>query len=163
MIEVRIINQDRVIETLGRVPEKARSALVRTFARIGFALQSYTIETLEGRFAAAGSRSPRPGHKSGHLKASIHSEPVEVSGGDISVAVGTNVEYAPPHEHGFDGEVYVRAHTAHNRNKTWPVKAHPMQMHVKAKHFMRDALKEYAPRARTQVEATVQRVLGGRS
>lgn len=57
----------------------------------------------------SGPRPERLGVVTGRLRSSIASQ-VDQEGDNISVAVGTNVKYAPAHELGFEGTLNVPAH-----------------------------------------------------
>ena len=86
------------------------------------------------------------------------------SGDKMQAGIDTNVRYMRAHEEGFHGTVQVRAHTAQRRGRilaqdiksrkakrarltkreiargAWLVRAHPMKMNLRARHFMRDTI-----------------------
>jgi phage gpG-like protein len=45
------------------------------------------------------------------LRSSVHPSVAVIEGNTVSSTIGTNVEYAAAHEHGFTGNVTVRSHT----------------------------------------------------
>lgn len=115
---------------------------------------------------------PRPrylGVISGFLRSSISSSKAESVSGGWQVRIGTNKEYAPIHEFGFDGMVSVMSHmrksshqysfkeyfarpgslVAEQRTRTKKVRGgdgfvigHTRMMHMPARPFLRPALQE---------------------
>lgn len=76
--------------------------------------------------------------RSGRLRRSINYRVVSDGDAMVDARVGTNVEYAPIHEFGFDGDQKVRAHMRKGR----PVVAHTRHVKLPERSFLRSTLRE---------------------
>lgn len=102
--------------------------------------------------------------RSGRLRRSINQR-VVVSAGRVEGTVGTNVEYAAGHEYGFKGQVSVKAHMrmikqAFGKSITprlVQVRAHPREMDLPERSFLRSALRDMQPEIMAELQASVGR------
>lgn len=152
-ITVSIDGEDLVAKQFAKASQEARPRIRRVLQALGFALVGkIQKEYLSGQ---------RLHQRTGRLSGSIHEETDDVAGA-IVTTVGTNVEYARPHEYGFRGPVDIKAHMREIK-QAWGKPITPRQVHVRGhqrkvditeKRFMRDALAEFKP----TVEKTLTRV-----
>lgn len=103
--------------------------------------------------------------RTGRLRRSVNMRFTETPT-EISAAVGTNVDYARAHEHGFDGVVTVREHlrtiTQAFGNPIAPtqvvVGAHPRHMRLPERSFLRSTLQEEGPSIREALTGAIRGV-----
>ena len=74
--------------------------------------------------------------------------------------VGSPLGYVRAHELGFSGPVPVRAHSRTLRGNTHDVRAHERYVNMRARHFIRDSLRDKKDGVRLQVRDALQRYLG---
>lgn len=102
--------------------------------------------------------------RTGRLRRSINQRVTE-SDGRIVGLVGTNVEYAPPHELGFTGSVTVKEHMRLIK-KAWGRSINPKRVEVKShsravkfpvNSFLQSALREMQPEIMAELQDAVGR------
>lgn len=98
-------NAVEVLRQVQGFPTRMALAVARAMDRqnqrtIGYAQRTYL----------SGPRPGKLGVRTNRLRSSLSASAAVVSGNTITSTIGTNVAYAGVHEHGFDGEVTVRAH-----------------------------------------------------
>ncbi len=139
--QVSIVGREQVIAGLSARQAGIRERIVRAQKINGADLSGYVKATkLSGQVLKV---------RTGRLRRSIH-DSLRESGDDITMAVGTNVEYAKPFEMGFQGTVEVREHLrtltmVFGRPvdpKQITVRAHPMKMNIPERSFLRTSLQE---------------------
>jgi phage gpG-like protein len=109
---------------------------------------------------------------SNRLRSSARRTEAVIQGNEVISAIGSNVEYAGAHEHGFTGSVQVRAHTRHvvqrdqftvskrgKRNQTASgfgrVRAFSRKMNIKARAPFGTGIEERADRYGTSVSNAI--------
>lgn len=117
-MEIRIDTADdarlaKLLETAGRMQERALTRLVRTIAA---AANSIAGTAVNARFSGKGPfpvSQNKLGIRTGRLRRSIRSTKPQLNlrTGEISVSFGSNVVYFAIHEFGFQGDVQVKGHT----------------------------------------------------
>lgn len=117
-MEIRIDTSEdahlaKLLETAGRMQERALGRLVRTIAR---AAQEIVGAAVKERFTGQGPfpiSQNKLGVRTGRLRRSIRSTKPQLNlrTGEISVGFGSNVAYFSIHEFGFTGDVQVQGHT----------------------------------------------------
>jgi hypothetical protein len=162
----RVLNMDEMLkrfEFLGaKAPEAVRNAMMVSAE----AMLAGVVRKLRGQYLNV---------RTGHGWQSMQ-EFTRVAGDSIKAGIDTDVGYMKAHEEGFHGRVQVREHTAHRLGRilavdvksrtvskrarptkreiargSWTVRAHDMQMNIRARRFMRDTINE-------QFDATANRV-----
>ncbi len=103
----------KLLETTGRLNEKALTRLVRA---IGQAAQAIAGTAQKDRFSGTGPfpiAAGKLGVRTGRLRRSIRATKPQLNlrTGEISVSLGSNVVYFAIHEFGFTGDVQVKGHT----------------------------------------------------
>lgn len=82
--------------------------------------------------------------QTGRLRRSV-THRVETDGDRTEGFVGTNVGYGRVHEFGFKGKVNVRAHARNIKGQKIAVRAHPRNLDISARPFLRPSLQERWP------------------
>lgn len=101
--------------------------------------------------------------RTGRLRRSI-TQKITKELGLITGIVGTNVEYARPHELGFKGAVSVKAHLRQIKQawgksitpRTVEVRSHSRQVNLPEKSFLRSALSEMTPEIMQTLQQSVR-------
>lgn len=97
-----------VLNMLTGYPSRLRENLLRVIKRLSVTLQrNVKADKLSGQVLHV---------RTGTLRRSINQR-VEDSGHSIVATVGTNVDYAHVHEHGFNGMVTVREHLRRSKEQ----------------------------------------------
>lgn len=101
--------------------------------------------------------------QSGRLRRSMTQEVRGQGTNVVSGIVGTNVEYAPPHERGFHGVVSVKAHMREIKQawgrsiapRSVEVSGHSRSVNIPARSFLKSALNEMTP----EIQASLMRAI----
>ena len=102
MIKAEIIGGEQVLAYLGNIYPRVLDATKKSITASLLDLARYVMQSkLSGQVLK---------NQTGRLRRSIHASDVAENGGVVEGTVGTNVEYAAPHEYGFNGEVTVKAY-----------------------------------------------------
>lgn len=144
-INVRVDGDEKLVARFGKLAATARARVKRNILFLcGVLRENIQRDWLSGQVL---------NQRTGRLKGSIHDE-VDEAGDAIIGTVGTNVEYARPHEYGFQGSVMIKAHLRQIK-QAWGrpitpreihVRAHPRKVDITEKRFMRGALDAFRPR-----------------
>lgn len=106
-INVTLVGKEAVLGKFRERREKVGAAIYKAMGREMSKLAEYVrTSKLSGQVLK---------NRTGTLRRSIHAMATREEG-VISGQVGTNVEYAHVHEHGFHGPVQVREHERHNKS-----------------------------------------------
>ena len=138
--------------TVDRIDEEVRQSIARSTLKL---LVKVKREKLNGQVL---------NKRSGRLGRSITQKLIELSNG-VAGIVGTNVEYAPPHEYGFKGNVTVKAHLRMIKKafgksinpKQVNIKTHRRKVNLPEKSFLRSALEEMRKEIKQDLEVSIQR------
>lgn len=176
LITGRIDGDREIVEYLERNPEMLRAALKVGIGRAVLRLQREVKENkLDGQVLR---------RISSRLERSINTKVADSADG-VEGTVGTNVEYARPHEFGFKGVVTVREHLrkvkegsrfnvrnarqgprealreAVASSRKVMVRAHDRHVDMPERSFLRSALRDLAPALQAEVNAAVITALKG--
>lgn len=94
----------------------------------------------------------------GTARKSIRSE-VRKRRDRILGVVGSPLNYVRAHEEGFRGVVDVRAHERTRRGRTHRVQAHSRQVNMRARHFLRDSVRENVEETERKILESLVRLL----
>jgi phage gpG-like protein len=156
MITATLIGDDRVIQALAAMPARVQAGLVRAVTALSLQVQQRVQEQkLSGQVLRV---------RTGTLRRSITAT-VETAPDSVIGTVGTNVPYGRAHEYGFHGVVTVKAHLrtitkAFGRalkegSKQISVGAHPRQVNLPERSFLRSALKDLQPQIEQKLAQAV--------
>lgn len=144
-ITVKVDGDEKLVAAFTKVSTTARSRIKRTLQLLGGLL----VEKIQRDYLSGQVLHQR----TGRLAGSIHEETDETES-SIITSVGTNVEYAKPHEYGFHGSVKIKAHMRQIK-QAWGrpitpravhVRAHVRNVNITEKRFMRGALAAFRPK-----------------
>jgi len=150
MISGTVIGSERVIERFREFPARLREELIVGIRNAGSAVLRLTKDRLSDQVLRV---------RTGRLRRSINLRMYE---GDktITATVGTNVEYAAVHEYGFHGTVSVREHLRTSvLGNSFTVKAHPREVNLPERSFLRSSLRDLEPDIRVEFEQAIQRAM----
>jgi len=154
-----VTGDDRVIANFKAITPRVMLEIQKTTTSLAAELAGYIQRNkLSGQVLK---------NRTGRLRRSITFEAKNRA--DSSTAtVGTNVEYAHTHEHGFQGTVSVKEHLRMQK-VAWgkpmknphevTVRAHDMKMNIPGKRFLRGSLEENAGHIRDEYRRAVSRGL----
>ena len=141
----RVIGADRLTKFFGALPEELKQRVEKSMGRMVLKLQARVMrDKLSGQVLKV---------RTGTLRRSID-QVVYREDQAIRGVVGTNVEYARPHEYGFSGTVTVKEHLrlvkkAFGKDLKSPkevmVRTHAARVNLPERSFLRSALKELNP------------------
>jgi phage gpG-like protein len=151
MMHATIIGDRETIQRLERMPETVREVLRREINTLSIRLLGHVkADKLSGQVLNV---------RSGRLRRSINFRVEEVGSG-IYGYVGTTVEYARVHEYGFKGVVSVREHLRRTvSGKMASVRAHPRNVNVPERSFLRSALEDMAGDIREGIRAAATKAV----
>jgi len=89
----------------------------------------------------------------GRLRSSVNFQPVR---GNLAIEFGTDVPYGRAHELGFSGSVRVPAHS----RLGFQVRAHSRKMNLRARPFLKTAIKDESPKFLSNVDKLVKSIYG---
>lgn len=152
MINYHVDGDANLSATVDRIDAEVRQSIARSTLKL---LIKVKREKLNGQVL---------NKRTGRLGRSITQKLIELSNG-VAGIVGTNVEYAPPHEYGFKGDVTVKAHLrmikmAFGKSinpKQVNIKAHTRKVDLPEKSFLRSALEEMRKEIKQDLEVSIQR------
>lgn len=152
MINYHVDGDTKLSATVDRIDAEVRQSIARSTLKL---LIKVKREKLNGQVL---------NKRTGRLGRSITQKPIELSNG-VAGIVGTNVEYAPPHEYGFNGDVTVKAHLrmikmAFGKSispKQVSIKTHTRKVDLPEKSFLRSALEEMRKEIKQDLEVSIQR------
>lgn len=107
----------RLVARMEDFPDRILPAMARGMSR---AAQIAAGRIVQKRLSGQGPfpvRDHRLGVVTSRLRSSVRATEAEISGGQVSVTIGTNVEYAAAHEFGFKGKVQVPQHSRAVRSR----------------------------------------------
>lgn len=159
------VRDESLIATFRGYPGRLAAALLNAMQRITLKIQTVVKEEkLTGQVLHV---------RTGTLRRSINRR-IWISGDQINGAVGTNVEYAGPHEFGFHGTVTVREHQRRIRARVdakWAgkkkgkvigiahVKAFTRTMNLPERSFLRSSLRELEQFTANEIRRSAQGAL----
>ncbi|WP_335995828.1 HK97 gp10 family phage protein [Acinetobacter pittii] len=152
MINYHVDGDAKLSATVDRIDAEVRQSIARSTLKL---LIKVKREKLNGQVL---------NKRTGRLGRSITQKLIELSNG-VAGIVGTNVEYAPPHEYGFKGDVTVKAHLrmikmAFGKSispKQVSIKTHTRKVDLPEKSFLRSALEEMRKEIKQDLEVSIQR------
>ncbi|KCX98868.1 HK97 gp10 family phage protein [Acinetobacter pittii] len=152
MINYHVDGDANLSATVDRIDAEVRQSIARSTLKL---LIKVKREKLNGQVL---------NKRTGRLGRSITQKLIELSNG-VAGIVGTNVEYAPPHEYGFKGDVTVKAHLrmikmAFGKSinpKQVNIKAHTRKVNLPENSFLRSALEEMRKEIKQDLEVSIRR------
>lgn len=152
MVNYHVDGDAKLSATVDRIDEEVRQSIARSTLKL---LVKVKREKLNGQVL---------NKRTGRLGRSITQKLIELSNG-VAGIVGTNVEYAPPHEYGFKGNVTVKAHLRMIKKafgksispKQVNIKTHKRKVNLPEKSFLRSALEEMRKEIKQDLEVSIQR------
>lgn len=161
MITGTVRGDERVVAMLGRVAPSVRARMMKTMEAVGSDLAGHVMQNkLSGQVLK---------RRTGDLSRSINSA-VRDSAESVSAVVGSalpGAKYPRAHEYGFQGTVTVPAHQR-MQIMAWGksiaarmvnVRAHPMQMNLPERSFLRSSLAEKGPEEVAKIRASMAELL----
>ena len=147
MIRLEVTGDRELRFKLESLPDRLRAELVKAMTRAMFGLQAHVQkDKLSGQVLKV---------RTGRLRASVTSKVTEQPDAVVGI-VGTNVEYAPPHEFGYSGVQSVEAYTRRTPSgRIANVKAFTRQMNLPERSFLRSSLADQADAVRAELEKGV--------
>jgi phage gpG-like protein len=160
MIKMDLIGGDAVVAYLGNIYPRVLDATKKSITASLLELSRYVKE---GKLSGQVLRN-----QTGRLRRSIHASDVVDRGGTVEGTVGTNVEYAAPHEYGFNGVVTVKAHMR-MITKAWgksikdphqvSIRSHGRHVNLPERSFLRSSLRELAPQFVARLQQDVNKAM----
>lgn len=152
MINYHVDGDAKLSATVDRIDAEVRQSIARSTLKL---LIKVKREKLNGQVL---------NKRTGRLGRSITQKLIELSNG-VAGIVGTNVEYAPPHEYGFNGDVTVKAHLRMIKKafgksispKQVSIKTHTRKVNLPENSFLRSALEEMRKEIKQDLEVSIQR------
>ncbi|KQD30754.1 MULTISPECIES: HK97 gp10 family phage protein [Acinetobacter calcoaceticus/baumannii complex] len=152
MINYHVDGDANLSATVDRIDAEVRQSIAKSTLKL---LIKVKREKLNGQVL---------NKRTGRLGRSITQKLIELSNG-VAGIVGTNVEYAPPHEYGFNGDVTVKAHLrmikmAFGKSispKQVSIKTHTRKVDLPEKSFLRSALEEMRKEIKQDLEVSIRR------
>lgn len=159
MLNVQVVGAERVIAALDGFPPKLLGFMKDEVNRLSIALLRYVKEK---KLSGDPLRN-----RTGTLRAKVNQR-LDVSGNEVTGAVGVKLSYAAAHEYGFNGTVKVREHLRQVKQAwgrallkpVWAhVGAHTRQMRLPERSYLRSALREMEPQIQEGLKAAVRRAV----
>lgn len=158
MIRGEILGGRAAAERFKEAEAHLKAGMTKSVTRLCLLLQTKVKQKLSGQVLNV---------RTGRLRRSIN---LQMAGqGTLQVAgtVGTNVEYAPPHEFGFTGKVSVKESLrtqvmAFGRAiapVSVTVRAHTRQVTLPERSFLRSSLQDMAPEIDRAFQQTIKEAL----
>jgi len=155
MIQATIIGGEQLEERLRVLPDKVMLAVTKRVQAAALQVEAdVKANKLSGQVLHV---------KTGNLRRSIHTNPVNINGSNISATVGTNSEYAAIHEYGgvtSPHEIVPRNHEALKFMVDGKVLIRKRVMHpgsrIPERSFLRSTLKEDAEMIYEQIRLGVR-------
>lgn len=152
MINYHVDGDAKLSATVDRIDAEVRQSIASSTLKL---LIKVKREKLNGQVL---------NKRTGRLGRSITQKLIELSNG-VAGIVGTNVEYAPPHEYGFNGDVTVKAHLRMIKKafgksispKQVSIKTHTRKVNLPENSFLRSALEEMRKEIKQDLEVSIQR------